>query len=75
MAAAFEVVAADEAVLVIRDMSNVSGGPTITNDAEWVVSSLFYGGMLKTGMKLMYYDSDGQLDELLHERGVFKGFA
>ena len=64
----------DKSVLTIRDV----GGPlqlTVTNDAEAVVEFLATGGLLANGRKLNYYDSDGQLDQLLVENGKFAGFA
>lgn len=44
---------------------------TVTNDAEAVVATLhpFY-----PGRRIMYRDSGGQWDELVHQNGVFTGF-
>ena len=61
--------------VVIRDTGHVYGCPTITNDAEDVVRAISKHGLM-VGKRLFYYDSEGQLDELLHDgRGGFLGFA
>ncbi len=68
--------------LVIRDLGPWDEYPTVTNAAEEVVAELFTGGKLPGGRRLFYFDSErtdeapeGNLDELVHEGGVFKGFA
>ena len=58
--------------LVLLDIGPHSSFLTITNDAENVVADL--APMLK-GRRLFYYDSEGQLDELLVKDGRFAGFA
>lgn len=62
-------------ILVIRD----AGGTmdmTVTNDAENVVIDLVKRELLKRGMRLFYYDSEGTKDEILFDdRGFFRGFA
>ena len=48
------------------------GKVSVTNDAENVVSFLFE----KFGDKrFYYYDTDGQLTELLHSKGEFSGYG
>jgi len=61
--------------LVIRDEGPWDRHPTVTNDAENVVASLVADGYLPPGRKLLYYDSDGRLDQLLVRDGRFAGFA
>lgn len=61
--------------LVLRDVGPWDRFPTVTNDAEGVVLHYFNAGKLPEGRRLLYYDSEGQLTELKHEAGVFKGFA
>jgi len=56
-------------VLVIRDLKT---GQSITNDAQHVLNRLT---ALLNGRRLLYYDSDGHLDEILHRDGFFAGFA
>lgn len=54
---------------------------SVTNDAENVIKRLDrdiradydVGGL--GSMKVQYTDSEGQVDKLLQENGVFKGFA
>lgn len=70
-----EVVARCDTSITIRDVGPWSQYMTITNNAEAVVSDLWRLGLLKTGVRLFYYDSAGELDELLHDDGVFVGFA
>ena len=57
--------------LVIKDENC---GKSVTNDAEYVTQTLFDMGWLPNGRRLFYYDTDGSLDELMHENGVFKDF-
>lgn len=61
--------------LVIEDVGRHDHQPTVTNDAENVVWDLHEKGRLPKGRRLLYYDSEGRLDELLHEDGQFSGFA
>lgn len=58
--------------LVIEDLGPWSEHPTVTNDAEWVVSQV--AGSLR-GRVLLYFDSLGSLDQLLVRNGRFAGFA
>lgn len=72
--ARYNIVQSGGRSVVIRDV----GGPrtiSVTNDAEAVVAELWERGVLKEGLRLYYYDSDGRLDELCHSGGVFTGFA
>lgn len=63
--------------IVIRD----TGAPwdrcaTVTDDAEHVVRIVDTWWRLSVGTRLYYYDSEGFLDELLHNgAGGFMGFA
>ena len=61
--------------LVIRDLGPWDRHMTVTNDAENVVAELVSEGLLPLGRLLHYYDSDGQLDQLLVKDGRFVGFA
>lgn len=69
----FSVVEDDDGRLVIRDES---GPKSVTNDAERIVEFLHQWGIL-AGRRLFYYDSEGDLDELLYdlETGKFRAFA
>lgn len=58
--------------IVLRDEGPWDRFPTITNDAEWVVEQL--APQLR-GRRLFYFDSAGELGELLIEAGRFAGFA
>jgi len=59
--------------LVIKDL-HPSGHPTVTNDAEGVVEELVASGRLRPFQRLLYYDTEGRLDELLVLDGRFAGF-
>lgn len=72
MRAKYTVESQNNEILVIRDAGK--GQMTVTNDAEAVVEDLEESGLLR-GRKLLYYDSDGRLDELKHKDGKFAGFA
>ena len=61
--------------LVIRDMGSWNLHPTVTNDAEHVVVALVKLGKLPPGRRLFYYDSFGDLDEILVKDGRFAGFG
>ncbi len=61
-------------VLVIRDIGPHSTFKTVTNDVENVIAFLTENGQLNDGRQLLYYDSDGDRDELLHKGGKFVGF-
>lgn len=61
----YEIVKADAAEVVIRDLGPWTEFLTITNWAEELVRELVSSGVLKAGARLFYYDSEGELDELL----------
>lgn len=72
MRAKYVVESENDEILVIRDVGKAQ--MTVTNDAEAVVEDLEEKGLLR-GRKLLYYDSEGRLDELKHKDGKFSGFA
>lgn len=49
------------------------GGPhkSITNDAERVVAEVNHA---HPGHRIIYKDTEGEWDELLHDKGKFTGF-
>ncbi len=59
---------------VIRDLSG-DDSLSITNDAENVVANVVSLMSYTQGQRLLYYDSDGNLDELKIKDGKFAGFA
>ncbi len=73
MRAHIKFIKSTEKLLVIEDIGDWTRFPTVTNDAEGVVEWL-YNNNLITGKELFYYDSDGELSELLHDNGKFVGF-
>ncbi len=60
--------------LVIRDMGPWDKHRTVTNGAEHVVEELVNQGKLPDGRRLLYYDSDDVLDEIVVKDGKFAGF-
>lgn len=59
--------------LYIRDIGHETG-KSVTNDAEWVVEQLHAKGLLPEGRRLLYFDSEDMLSEIMHKNGVFVGF-
>lgn len=68
--AQYEVVKVNDDMVWIRDVGRECR--SVTNDAERVVDELAvqYGNR-----RIIYRDSDGNWDELVHEHGKFTGFA
>lgn len=66
----------DTSVIVIRDVGNHNVCPTVTNGAEEVVAEILerFGGTL-SGRRVYYYDSEGDLAELVVKDKRFAGFA
>lgn len=65
---------ADASPLVIRDLGPWSRFATVTNAAEEVVAELIGNGYLRRDQRLLYYDSEGELDEIIHQDGKFVRF-
>lgn len=59
--------------LIIRDVGDGTV-LSVTNDADRVVEKLRAIGCLRKGRRLMYYDSENNLDEIVIENGRFAGF-
>ena len=70
----YEIVGVDAQRVVIRDLGPWDAYMTVTNNAERVVEELRGRGMLPDGKRLLYYDSEGQIDEILILGGEFAGF-
>lgn len=54
-------------------ITDENGPVSVTNDAEAIC--LVLGGRNDKPYRILYKDSTGRWDELIHERGVFKDFA
>ena len=61
--------------VVIRDIGPWHIHMTVTNDIEHVVAELYDKGILGERQTLLYYDSYGDLDQVLHVGREFVGFA
>lgn len=57
-------------IVFIRDLN--LGNRSVTNDAENVVKEI---NTLFPGKRIIYKDSNGDWDELLHTDGRFEGFG
>ena len=64
-----------EKPLVIKDIGPWNRHLTVTNDAENVVQRLERQGHLPVSRRLLYYDSEGELSEILVRDDFFAGFA
>lgn len=65
----------ENGAITIRDLSNLlncEGCVSVTNDAEAVVAEVV---ATHGNVRIFYFDTMGNRDELLHDNGVFKGFA
>lgn len=70
----YEVVSSDSEKVVLRDIGPWDKFYTITNASDKVVEELAEKGLIRDGIGLFYYDSEGEYGELQHEGGKFKGF-
>ena len=71
----YVIVSRSAAHLTIQDIGPWEVFQTVTNAAEETVFSLVASGDLAPSMRLFYFDSDGELGELLVEDGRFAGFG
>lgn len=68
----YEILIDNSRLMILQDRGPWDKHFTITNDAERVVAQLTR--RLK-GRRLFYFDSEGDLDELLVRDGKFAGFG
>lgn len=61
----WHIVVATPDKLVLRDVGPWDRFMTVTNDAENVVRVEVATGLLRNGMRLYYYDSEGEFTEIL----------
>lgn len=66
----YDVVGVKDDMVFIVDLDD--GGLSVTNDAEGVVADMF---IMYGPKRVIYRDTMGNWDELVHEAGEFKGFA
>jgi hypothetical protein len=65
----YEILRVEPDRIVIKDLN--LGRVSVTNDAEHVVFEL---NSRMPGKRIFYYDSEGDLAELVHENGRFIDF-
>lgn len=51
--------------LIVQDLGPWDRFPTITNAVEELLAGLMEKGLLESGRRLLYYDSENSLDELV----------
>ena len=73
--AQYSLVAVTDDTVTIRDEGPWDVFRTITNDAERVVNALMRNGHLHDGQRLFYYDSEGELGEIVVKHGRFMSFG
>lgn len=69
----FDIVESTPQSLMIRDCCDECC--TVTNDAEAVVDWLLKYNFLQAGRRLLYFDTAGELDEILFDSSGFTGFT
>ena len=60
--------------LIIKDVGPWNKFTSVTNNAERVVIDLFVSRKLMEGQRLLYYDTEGNLDEIVIKSGHVVGF-
>lgn len=70
----FKIVSSTRDWLVIRDVGPWDQYMTVTNAAEQVVEDLIVGKVLHSGQRIAYYDSGGDLDEIVVAGDRFESF-
>jgi hypothetical protein len=77
MRARYDIIESTKDYVAISDTGDHTMHTTVTNDAEAVVDDLAHR-LMENGVPLpkhiIYLDTDGTWDELLHEGGKFVGF-
>jgi hypothetical protein len=61
--------------VLLADIGPWDQYPTITNDIDNVVKSLYANGVINGSVLLFYTDSNGDTDQIIHDDGEFIGFA
>jgi len=67
----YEILAKESDCMVIKDMGPWDKHRTITNGVEEVIAELL---QMLQGRRLLYFDSEGDLAEILIKDGKFAGF-
>jgi len=68
----FILLESNSAAVILEDVGPWDVFLTITNDAEGVVQRVF---PMINGRRLFYYDTEGELTELIVKDGKFGGFG
>ena len=73
MHAQFELVDQEREYIIIRNTGHNSGR-SVTNDAEYVIEQMYLIYNIFDEARIFYYDSEGELSEILHSGKRFRGF-
>ena len=72
----FTIIANAPEVIILQDLGPWDHFSTITNDAEAVVKYLFKSDQATGTKQIVYYDSEGEATQLVHDgKGNFVDFA
>lgn len=61
--------------IILKDLGPWEHHKTITNDAEYVLDTLFEASFMSATTRVFYFDSYGRQGEILHNDGVLLGFS
>jgi hypothetical protein len=68
----YRIVRQEKDFCVVADKSEEHQCMSLTNGAEYLVKELHQRGLLNEGMRLGYYDTTGQLDEIIFDKSVWE---
>ncbi len=72
--AVFRIEDEKENYIFIKDTGNHHNCITVTNDVEWVLSELFSLCENAENKRIFYMDSEGSIDEIVHNGKAFISF-
>ena len=70
----YKIASSDCSTVILRDVGPHDKYLTVTNDAENVVRDIHRKGLLSSSQDLYYFDTEGELTELIYENGKFSRF-
>jgi hypothetical protein len=70
--AEYEIKTANSKFIYIEDLGH-NQFKTVTNDVEFILARLKENYEIEN-QRIFYRDSSGDIDEIVHKKGVFKGF-
>lgn len=70
----YRIIQQEDDIVMLQDECEIYGGPSITNAAEQVIESLANSGDIGPGVRVLYQDTNGDIDELIHDGDKFLDF-